>query len=345
LRSIITKALLSLIFLATLAFASNEVGANFVYDYGEMYETGLKSENLDLSAKIMFQNPLFFNWNSTDIEINRGKIALFSASFPFGINSYVLEPAVLFGRGVWEEGDFQYFYGKPDLPIVFGFGMSFYKGSNSLTVNYVYCGGKILNNQGNVELFNSDFYIYNALYKFNANRNLNLYAGFAGLNVEAYGALTAENQGYFLFPYLFYEIKERLNIKTIYGDVNLRLEFASAEYGIDLGALVAISEKMAGTLHYKYRKKFASYYGEKEVFRDFYPSQIRGNGIIFSILSIQTKKIRLGENYIQYGVKKPLAIPFGNFFSESKNFNDPEHKMSIKDALLWGLTANASLYF
>jgi len=345
LRSIISKVFLSLIFLAALAFASNEAGVNFIYDYGKMYEAGHKSESLDLSAKFLFQNPIYFNWNSTDIEINRGKIALLSASFPFNINSYGLEYSFLFGKGVWEKGDFDFFYGKPALPFVLGFGMFFYQGSNSFTLNYALCNGKILKNQEDAELFNFDFYIYNALYKFNASKNLNLYAGFAGLNTEAAGALTAENQGYFLFPYSFYEVNGYLNAKAVYGMANLKAEFSLAEYGIDLGALAAISEKKAGNLHYKYRKKFASYYGEKEVFRDFYPMHVKGSGIVFSILSIQTKKIRLGENYIQYGVKKPLAIPFGKFFSESKNFNDSEYNMSVKDILLWGLTANANVYF
>jgi len=328
-----------------LALASNEASAYFVYDQGKMYEAEHKSESLDLSAKVLFQNPILLNWNSTDIEINRGKFALVSASFPFRINSYAFEYSLLFGHGVWEKGDFDYFYGKPDLPFVLSFGMSFYQGSSSLTVNYTLCNAKILNNQEDEELFNLDFYLYNALYKFNASKNLNLYAGFAGLNMEAAGALTAENQGYFLFPYSFYEISGFLNVKTVYGMANLKAESALAEYGIDLGALAAVGEEKAGKLHYKYRKKFASYYGRTEIFRDFYPMNIKGSGIVFSVLSIQTKKMRLGESYIQYSVKKPLAIPFGKFFSESKNFNDPEHGMSVKDALLWGLTASASVYF
>jgi len=333
------------VLLAEIALASNEASAYFVYDYGKMYEAEHKSQNIDLSTKILFQNPISFSRNSIDIKNNGGKIALLSASFPFSVNSYVLEPAILFGNGIWEKGDFDYFYGKPSLPLAFGFGMSFYQGPNSFTANYIFCNGKILNNQGDVDLFNADFYIYNAFYKFDANKNLNLYAGFAELNVEAAGALTAENQGYFLFPYLFYETSGRLDVKTVYGLANLKAKSALVEYGIDLGTLVAFGEKSNGNLHYKYRKKFANFYGEDEIFRDFHPVHIKGSGIVFSILSIQTKKIRIGENYIQYGIKKPLAIPYGKFFSESEDYNDTERNTSVKDALLWGLTANMSIYF
>jgi hypothetical protein len=344
LKNIIRKIILSFAFFAKTALASSEAGAYFVYEYGKMYEAEHKSQNMDLNAKILFQNPISFYWNSTDMESNGGKITLLSASFPFSINSYVLEPSILFGMGAWEKGDFSYFYGKPSLPFLLSFGMSFYRGSNSITANYMLCNGKILNNQGDEELFNSEIYVYNAFYKFNASNNFNLYAGFAGLNAEAAGSLTAENQGYFLFPYLFYETSGHLNVKTVYGMANLKVESTSAEYGIDLGALVAVSDNSAGNLHYKYRKKFADYYGDEEIFRDFYPMHIKGNGIAFSVLSIQTKKIRIGENYIQYGVKKPLAIPFGKFFS-ANNLNNAEEKVPVKDVLLMGLTANVNYHF
>ena len=343
-KSIIRKIFLSLALFTEIALASNEASAYFLYDYGNIYEAEHKSQSMDLNAKILIQNPISFNWNSISIKNDGGRIALLSASFPFSINSYVLEPAILLGKGVWEKGDFDYFYGKPDLPFAFGSGISFYLGSNSFTANYMFCSLKILKNQEDTELFNSDFYIYNAFYRFNANKNLNLYAGFALLKAEAAGALTAKNQGYFLFPYLYYETGARLDVKTVYGMANLKMESASAEYGIDLGTLLILDGKSAGNLHYKYRKKFTDYYGEEEVFRDFNPTHIKNSGIIFSILSIQTKKMRLGENYIQYGVKKPLAIPFGKFFSESENFEE-ERNMPVKDMLLWGLTANVSIYF
>jgi hypothetical protein len=344
LKNIIHKILLSFAFFAKMALAFNEASAYFVYDYGKMYEAEHKSEHIDLNAKILFQNPISFNWNSTNIENGSGKIVLLSAAFPFRVNSYVLEPAILLGKGFWEKGDFEYFYGKPYLPFALGFGISFYQGSNSFTLNYMLCDGRITNNQGDAELYNSEFYIYNALYKFNASRNLNLYAGFAGLNAEATGALTAQNQGYFLFPYLFYKTSGYLNVKVVYGMANLKLESASAEYGIDLGALVAVSEKNAGNLHYKYRKKFADYFGEEEIFQYFEPVRIKGSGIVFSILSIQTKKIRIGEKYIQYGIKKPLAIPFGKFFSAWQEIDGNETSL-LKDIFLWGLTAYTSVYF
>ncbi|MDR0515633.1 MAG: hypothetical protein LBH25_01145 [Fibromonadaceae bacterium] len=354
-KSIIRKILLNIAFFAKIVLASNEAGAYFVYDYGKMYEAEHKSKHIDLNAKVLLQNNASFYWNSTRIESDGGKIVLLSAAFPFSINSYVLEPAILLGKGFWEKWDFKYFYGRPSLPFALGFGMSLYRGPNSFSINYMICNGKIIGSQEETELFNSDFYIYHALYKFNASRNFNLYAGFAGLNAEATGVLTAENQGYFLFPYLFYEANGYMNVKAVYGMANLKLESASMEYGIDLGALVAVSEKVAGNLHYKYRKKFANYFGEEEIFEDFYPVRMKGSGIVFSILSVQTKKIRIGEKYIQYGIKKPLAIPFGKFFTARQeidengdfygDYEDDSKRNILKDIFLLGLTAHASVYF
>ena len=339
-----TKIVIIFAFIAKTALASSEAGAYFLYEYGKMYEVEQKLQSMNLSTKMLFQNPLSFKWNSAGVESDGGRIALFSASFPFTINSCVLEPSILFGKGAWERGDFQYFYGKPDLPFVLGFGMSFYQGHNSFTLDYTLFDGKILNNKETAELFDLNFYIYNAFYKLDASKNINLYAGYAGLNGEATGALTAKNQGYFLFPYSFYKTGGLLNIKAVYGMANLKAESAVTEYGIDLGTLVIIREKNSGYLNYKYRKIFADYYGDEEVSRDFYSMSIKGSGVVFSVFSIQTKKIRLGENYIQYGVKKPLAIPFGKLFS-TRNFENDEPNMSVKDILLLGLTTNVNVYF
>jgi len=360
LESIIRNVSLGIAFFISIAFASNRASAYFVYDFGRMYDAQLNNEKINLNAKILYQNSYFFNWNATDIEGDGGKVILLSVAKPVNINSVILEPSFLYANGTWDRGDFSYFYGKPNLPKALGFGMSIYYGHNSLIANYILCNGKILNNSGEVELFNSDFYLYNIIYKFSAIKNLNLYAGFTGLNAEAAGALTAANQQYFLFPYSFYEANGRLNVKFVHGLANFTLESNSVEYGIDVGALVAVYENIKGNLHYKYRKFFGTFYGTEEIYEDFYPVPMKGSGIVFSILSIKTKKIKFGENYIQYGVQKPLALPFGRFFYEEPYIDDggsssgggegiAEESESvgklIKDALLWGLTASVNVYF
>jgi hypothetical protein len=341
LRSIIIKVFLSLIFLATLAFASNEAGANFVYEYGKMYEADFSSQNINFNAKALIQNQVVFNWNTTSIESDGGEIVFLSLSFPFSTNLCVLEPSIMFGNGAWKRGDFQYFYGKPDLPQVLGFEMSLYKGSSNIGLLYFLGNAKLLNNNENIELFNSDFYIYNALYQYRINKGINLAAGFMGLNVEASGMLTAENQGYFLFPYAFYNASGHLEAKAVYALANLKLESASAEYGLDFGALAVLSGKLAGNMHYKYRK----FFGKEEFIETLTPVQMKNSGIIFSILSIKTKKINIGSNYIQYGVQKPFALPFGAAFPESFGNSNLGRDISLKDIFLFGLTASLNVYF
>ena len=338
-RSIIRKLFLIVVFFAELAFASNEASAYFIYDYGKIFEIEHKSQNINLNAKILYQSPVSFNWNSTDIKNDGGKIVLFSASFPFNIDSFILEPSFLFGNGNWQKGDFQYFYGKPDLPYVLGFSMYFYHYSNTLGANYIFGNAKLLNNRENAELFDSDFYIYDVFYKFNINKDFNFYTGFARLNIEAIGALTAENQGYFLFPYAFYEASGYLDAKAIYGFANFKLRTEMAEYGFDLGALAIIGGKITGDMHYKYRK----FFGTEEIIESLKPVQMGNNSFIFSIFSIKSKKIKIGKNYIQYGIQKPLAIPFGKLFYESQNIGNSDN--IVKNAFFWGLTASVNFYF
>jgi hypothetical protein len=343
LRNTIRKVFFSIAFFAELAFALNEASAYSVYEYGRMLEADFNSEKINLNAKVLRHDPFSFNWRSTDvkstvIESDGGEIVFLSASFPVSLNSYILEPSFLFGKGVWERGDFQYFYGKPDLPQVLGFGMSLCHGLNSLHLHYILGSAKILSNNEKWELFNSDFYIYNIFYKLGANKNFNISAGFMGLNAKASGTLTAANQGYFLFPYSFYEASGKLNAQAAYAIANLKLESKIAEYGLSAGALTIASGKLTGSMHYKYRK----FFGTDEHFETLTPAQIKNNGIAFSVLSIKTKKISIGKSYIQYGVQKPIATLFGDAFPKS---SAEEGEASLKDAFLWGLTVNMSLYF
>jgi len=337
LRNIIHKVFLSLIFLATLAFASYEAGANFIYEYGQMYSADVSSKNINFNAKALLQNELVFNWNTTSLKSDGGEIVLLSLAFPFSTDLCTLEPSIMFGSGAWKKGDFQYFYGKPDLPAVFGFEMSI----NNIDLFYFFGNAKLLNNQENRELFNSDFYLYNALYQYRINKGINLAAGFMGLNVEASGALTAENQGYFLFPYAFYKASGHIDAKTIYALTNLKLESGSAEYGLDFGVLEVLSGKLSGNMDYKYRK----FYGTEEHIETLTPVQLKNSGIIFSILSIKTKKIKIGENNFQYGVHKPFALPFGAAFPNSFGNSEASRNISVKDILLFGLTASLNVYF
>jgi hypothetical protein len=324
-------------FFAKLALAFNGASANFVYDYGRMFGAEFRNSKMDFDAKIFYQNPLAFDWDSTKMENDGGKIVMFSAAFPFSVNSFILEPSFLFASGKWQRGNFDYFYGKPDLPSIFGFSMYFHRHSNVLGANCIFGKAKLLNNTESSELFNSDFYIYNIFYKLWIIRT-----GFASVNAKASGSLTAENQQYFIFPYSFYNASGYMNAKAIYSIANLSFKSKVAEYGMDLGALAALDGKIAASMNYKYRKFYGTIYGTEENVEDLNPVQKKNSGIVFSILRKKKKKINIGENYIQYGIQKPFAIPFGEIFPKA---SPGEGGDFLKDIFLWGLTASISVSF
>ena len=326
-RNITKVFLIFFAFFAELAFAFNEASAYFVYDWGKAFGAQIHGNKINLGASVLHQNRLFLNWNSADVKSDGGEFALFSLGIPFSS----FEASFLFANGNWQKGDFDYFYGKPDIPRILGVSFSFSHGSNFLSASYITGNLKILNNSETTELFNSNFYAYNAFYKFGASENIDFSAGFAGLNLEASGALTAENQQYFLFPYLFYIADGYMNAKAVYGLANL--------YGIDFGIFYMLAGELKGNMHYKHRK----FYGMDEVFDVLDPVKFKGSGIAFCVLNLRTEKIRLGKNHIQYGISKPLAMPFGKIFPSG----DGKAKSGelLKDIFLWGLTATASVYF
>ena len=350
--------------LAEFALAFNRASAYFIYDFGHLFEAQHKENNLNLNAKIFSQSSVTysFDWNQTEVESEGGEGVFFQIGFPSELLGGTFEPSFLFLKAEWQEGDFEYFYGKPHLPKALGIGFSFNRGAHSIYSNYIVANGKILNNEGNIELFNSDFYLYNLLYKFKLNKNFKFYTGFAGINADASGALTAANQQYFLFPYSFYNVTGHINLKGFYGMINLKAYTDFAEYGIDLGAAVIAQESIEGKMHYKYRK----FFGTEEVWETLYTTPIKGSGAVFAILEAKTKKIPLGKCFIQYEVLKPLALPFGKAFEkglksdflgeadegggengdeETSKGESSEDKITLKDIFLLGLTANFTIFF
>jgi len=330
LKSIISKVFFtSIVFFANIALASNRAGAYFVYDYGQMIDVESKLKNIDWNAKFLFQNSISIDWNNTNMVNEGGKIFLLQTEFPVELGSFILTPSFSIGTGEWENGDFQYFYGKPDLPYINGIDISLsYSTKHLLNASYYFGNAKILNKVDNetYELFNSDFYFGNIFYRYAC-----LYAGFAVANIKANGSLTAENQRYFLFPYNFYNLTGDLRIRVVYSMVDFR--FAK------LGVAYAIDGEMKGNMHYKYRK----FYGTEEFFETLEPVQFKGSGFIFCLLGLETRKMRIGENYIQYGVFKPLAMPFGNVSPTSEV--KPNRAKLLKDLFLLGLTARVNIFF
>ena len=338
-KNTILKVFSTVALLANLALASDRAGAYFIYDYGKMLDMEHKSQNINWSAGILFQNPLSLDWDSTKITSDGGKIFLLQAEFPVDLGSFVLTPSFLYGRGKWERGDFEYFYGKPDLPGINGLEISLsYNSSHLLSTGYYFGNAKLLNN-GNTELFNSDFYLCKASYKYANKTYFDLLAGFAYANMETSGALTAQNQSYFLFPYSFYNASGSLDVKAIYGIADLNFESEFASYGLKLGSVLAIDGEMNGNMHYKHRK----FYGRDEVFDSIGTLHFKNSGLVFSVIGVNTKRIKLGEVFLQYGIQKPFVIPFGKIFPG--NPVNSEKSISAKDIFLTLLTANVNVYF
>ncbi|GHV12121.1 hypothetical protein AGMMS49938_04040 [Fibrobacterales bacterium] len=321
----------------SFAFAFNEASAFYIYEYAKIYNFEHKNENLNLSATVLFQEPLSFDYASTKITSDGGNIFFLQTELSFAIGKGTFTPSFLFGRGKWQSGDFEYFYGKPHLPSINAFSGTFNLGNSSVNAGFYFGKMQILNNE-ELELFNSDFYFSNVSYKYSAN-HLNATIGFVSANMNANGSLTAANQHYFLFPYSFYNADGLLKIKALYEITNLSFEGNFANYALKLGGVISLYGKMNGKMHYKHRK----FYGQDEVFDTLATIQLKNNGFAFAILSINSKKIKFDKFAIQYGVQKPFIIPFGKSFNGISG--ETKNSVNLKDAFLSMLTANANIYF
>ncbi len=338
-KNITRKLIGSFVLLTSAAFASSKASASFVYELGEMVEAELETKAFHFNTKILFQNPLSFSWKSTDIRSDGGKIVLLTAGFPFRFSALSLKPSFLFAAGKWEEGEFEYFYGKPDLPRVLGTSLNADYAFHKFGADFLSGNAKLLNNAEDAELFDADFYLYHAFYEFHAGSAFKFRAGFAGFKMEALGALTAGNQRYFLFPYAYYEACGTMNAKAVYGLATVSLESGFLKYGVDLGVFYLVDGKIKGNMHYQYRK----FFGDEEVYDRIHP-ELKNSGLLFSVLSIKTKEIKIGKMAVTYRIQKPLAYPFGRIFPKGENTGSSGMN-SVKKAILWGLSTGISIGF
>jgi hypothetical protein len=215
--------------------------------------------------------------------------------------------------------------------------MSAGRGGNSLGAAYYFGEAKILNNE-NEHLFRSDFYLWNVFYEYSA-KPAGLLAGFASASMDADGALTAANQRYAFFPYNFYNADGKFDIKAVYGIADLNFESRSAIYALKLGSVFATGGEMNGNMHYRYRKLF----GTDEIWDSISTVRFKNNGLVFAIISLSTKKIKINNSYFQYGIHKPLAVPFGETFGN--NAGSGEKSIKPRDIFLKMLTARMDVWF
>jgi len=276
-----------------------------------------------------------------------GKGRFLNVSIPVRREKLEITPYLLISDISWEDGSMYWFFGKPKIPSfnVLGINISLdqtdiYKHSLGLYRNALDL--EILNNDDDM-LFDS--FLKNGIlfYRFSMEKSvINLSAAIGWLYIRTLfeGSLTAANQPYFLFPFLFYNVDAFYNIQAGFARINFQHNLKIFRYSFNLSLIQVLNNNGDIDLHYKMKKLFGGEETTQTIDLDV-------SALGAAILSIEASfpDISLPGNLNLYlGLQKTFFIPWGydNFLSSINiqigDISDVKINTLIKTILLSGLS-------
>jgi hypothetical protein len=244
---------------------------------------------------------------------NKGGEGFFvNPSLPVRLGAFTLTPSFLYGAAEWEDGSFYWFYGKPDIPAlrVFGLDVS-HEGRQRLSAKYFSLDLDILNNEETL-LFESRFTGFFASYTESRRYSQTwLEAGLGWLYAAGslQGALTAENQQYWLFPFAFFHVDA--SVRTHIGHASLSILYKPSvfRYSLALGALYIFRGHLDVTGHYRRKNIF----GGGEFLENIDAGDFSHIGLAYMLVDAGIRP-KIGQSKMarfSLGLQKAFLLPWG----------------------------------
>jgi hypothetical protein len=321
---------------------------NFAVFWRGGFDTGLMG--LQVSG-IFFQHDFFdVEVGGIPLDNKGGKGYAFNLKAPLHIRSVTIAPSFLYGEGTWQDGSLYWFFGKPDIPAFKVFGFSAAYEHHTLELHYVSLNTDILNDD-EVLLFDTHLDCFTAFYRFSLEQTNPRFKGTLGWLYaagRAQGGLTASNQHYSLFPFVFYNINGTLSAHIGFGALDLQYKHGIFQYHVTLGAAHTFLGEIAAEIHYKQKNLF----GGTEVIENISPLHL--GGVAFVLLDAGIPALSIGHTSlkIRTGLQKAFAIPWGyEQFLGSADGEGPSSERSdfqaswLRTILLSGVSFYCTLSF
>jgi hypothetical protein len=278
-----------------------------------------------------------------------GSGLFFDAALSFRIRGLKVEPSASYAAASWGKGDFYWFFGKPNLPALRRLGLTGALGAHGLGFSLFSLDADILDNDG-AGLFEGASRGAVLYYRFSGkNRRfpVNGVLGYCYAGAEMEGGLTSSNQGYFLFPYRFYNLDASFAAHAGFAMMSLEYRFSIFRIAAALGAAHVFQGEGSADIHYREKSLFGGNEKTTPLSKD-----VGGLGAAFLSVDFGIPALRLGaKTSLSLGIKKTLAIPWGyrNVFSadesglpDTPSAGGPDTDL-IRTMLLSGLSLYASL--
>jgi hypothetical protein len=239
---------------------------------------------------------------------------------PLRIGSWSAAPSVLWARAFWEDGDLYWFFGTPQVPALFAAGFSAaFREEHRVDFHYLSLDLNIANPYGE-HLLGSHFDGLTAAYRWSVNRKpflVDAAAGWLFVTSRMNGSLTAENQRYFIFPYVFFTIDSDARLHTLFCVLEASYRRGIGCLKVQLGAAHILFGELAAEVHSK--EKSLSYLG-LPVFtgrEESFSLSLDPGGLGAAFLSIEggLKDLPLGRKRasprLSLTAQKLFAVPWG----------------------------------
>jgi hypothetical protein len=251
-----------------------------------------------------FEIPQFYN--------NGGNGYCINNEIPVHLGTVDIIPSVLFGQGRWDTGSFYWFFGKFDIPAIYGYGLSLlYEKRHLLSLRYFKATIDILSNDRK-NLFTAGFDTFTGSYTLKGGGKTTGFEGTLGWLYTAgavEGALTMSNQQYLLFPFRFFNLTGSLNTHAGYGLVRFLYRPGIFHFNIWFGAANVFLGNIEAAYDYQKKKLF----GGSEAHETIGPVNLANTGIMFFLLDIGIQPYiqRFRNVSFLLGIQKAFMLPWG----------------------------------
>jgi len=311
-----------------------------------------------LELRSGFFNHQEFNFAIDKVKLsNRGGSGFFiGAETPLYLGPFSAAPCFYYGNANWNDGDMYWFFGKPEIPSFFSFGLSLGfeqkharpgKIKHGLGFRLALTDLAISSNE-NEPIFDANInggIFYYSITLETAKTGFYAVLGWLYFKTAIAGELTNINQPYFLFPFRFYNINAFIDVNAGFALSGFRRSVGVFQYVINFGLFHIFHNGGDVDIHYQMKKLF----NENESFEKIKPD-FSGMGAAFLLLEGSIPAIRIGRYRLSAGLQKAFIVPWGydKLLSSASGGPQEEPKTPdilpiIKSVLLSGLSFRASL--
>ena len=285
-----------------------------------------------------------------------GRGSFVGVELPLRFGPFSVSPHFLHAEASWKDGDMYWFFGKPRIPSIFLYGLSFefdwqrpYR--QGLDFHHFSMNLNIVSNDY-APLFAARLDSYLLFYSFSLERPGGKFSGTLGwLYADAIleGALTSANQPFFLFPFRFFEVNAKIGAHAAFALFNFQRSPGIFSYNINMGLIHFFHDRAGVNTHYQMKNLFGGREGRDEISLD-----IAGLGAAVLLLEAALPSLQIAPGKRLFvGLEKIFALPwgFGDLIASSTlgrpgggpSLSGADIASVLKTVLLSGLSIRFSL--